>query len=364
MGENWDKETIYGAYLQAKLKPFSMGKQNLLFTLRKEFGTLEYAWHKLDENFLHIIGIKKYDIWKEIRAGNPEKFAECLDQKGIFYRSYYETGFPKKLHQIADPPYGLYFMGELPKDSSKSVAVIGARACSGYGKEVARKVARELAEGGVEVISGMARGIDSICQQAVLDYGGSTFAVLGSGVDVCYPRELETLYQGMIQKGGILSSYPPNTAPLARNFPPRNRLISGLADVVLVIEAREQSGTLITVDYALEQGKEVFVIPGRITDDLSGGCNKLIAQGARIVCSIDEFIKELDLVKKTPSEYLELERFMSQIRGGEYVTIDEIFVKYRLQGGDKTILELVQYLTILELEGKCFSHGNGYTFIQ
>ena len=154
----------------------------------------------------------------------------------------------------------------------------------------------------MQVISGMARGIDGISQEAALYAGGVSFAVLGSGVDVCYPAQNRALYDQIQKQGGILSIYPPGTEPRPQNFPPRNRIVSGLADVVVVIEARQKSGTLITVDMALEQGKEVYVVPGRITDRLSDGCNKLMKQGAGVVLSPEEFLEEIRGLWKNQSQ--------------------------------------------------------------
>ncbi|MCD8326558.1 MAG: DNA-processing protein DprA [Lachnospiraceae bacterium] len=193
--------------------------------------------------------------------------------------------FPERLRQIPDPPYGLFVKGVLPDPDRPTVAIIGARACSGYGRECARLMGAVAAAAGIQVISGMARGVDSISQSACLEAGGTSFAVLGSGADVCYPAEARPLYERLAGEGGVISEYPLGVQPVAGNFPPRNRLISGLADLVLVIEARERSGTLITVDMALEQGREVAVLPGRITDALSQGCCRLYEQGAHLVTS-------------------------------------------------------------------------------
>lgn len=214
---------------------------------------------------------KKGDVWEAYRR---------LVQRGIWYCPASDPLFPKRLSRIPDPPVGLYVAGHLPKEDLPAVAVIGARACSEYGKYAARRFAGILAASGVNIISGLARGIDGIGQEAALDNRGYTGAVMGCGADICYPEENRALYDRIRDQGGILSEYPPGVRPRAGLFPERNRIISGLSDLVLVIEAREKSGTLITVDMALEQGKEVMVVPGRITDRLSGGCNRLLRQGA------------------------------------------------------------------------------------
>ena len=168
----------------------------------------------------------------------------------------------------------------MPLENEPAAAIIGARLASGYGREQARRFGRQIGARGISVISGMARGIDGIAQKAALDAGGRSYAVLGCGVDICYPEENRELYERLQQQGGVLSEYPPGMQPIAKLFPPRNRIISGLSDLVLVIEARKRSGTLITVDMALEQGREVYALPGRVSDSLSDGCNRLIRQGA------------------------------------------------------------------------------------
>jgi len=171
--------------------------------------------------------------------------------------------------------------------------VIGARECSEYGRYVAEVLGKELGENGIQVVSGMARGIDGISQAAALKAGGFSVGVLGCGVDICYPAENRRLYEWLEHSGGLLSAYAPGTEPKPGNFPPRNRIVSGLADVLVVVEARQKSGTLITVDMALEQGREVYVVPGRITDRLSDGCHRLLRQGAGVVTSPREFIREI-----------------------------------------------------------------------
>lgn len=204
-----------------------------------------------------------------------------------------ERDYPARLLEIPDPPERLYVLGRLPEEKVPSVAIIGARECSEYGSYVAARLGECMGRNGIQVISGMARGIDGIGQTAALDAGGSSFAVLGSGVDVCYPARNRRLYERLRERGGVLSEYPPGTPALSRNFPPRNRIVSGLADAVVVVEAREKSGTLITVDMALEQGKEVYAVPGRVTDALSSGCNRLVKLGAAVLLDPEELAEEL-----------------------------------------------------------------------
>lgn len=234
------------------------------------------------------------------RKTDPDGAVEDMERKGITFVTAEDEAYPGRLRVIPDPPYGLFFKGSLPEEEVLSVAVVGARECSGYGEFVAGGIGRVMGESGVQVISGMARGIDGISQSAALDAGGSSFGVLGSGVDICYPSSNRELYERLCGEreetggcGGVLSVYPPGTAARPQNFPPRNRIVSGLADVLIVVEARAKSGTLITVDMALEQGKEVYVVPGRVTDRLSDGCNRLIKQGAAVFLSPEDLLREI-----------------------------------------------------------------------
>ena len=216
-----------------------------------------------------------------------------MRERGIFLVTEDEPQSAERLSRIPDKPYALYFAGRLPQAEKRAVAVIGARECTAYGRYMAEQFGAAFAKAGIQVISGMARGIDGIGQTAALKEGGYSLGVLGCGVDICYPGENRELYETLLAAGGICSEYPPGTEPRAVLFPPRNRIISGLCDAVLVVEAREKSGTLITVDMAVEQGREVYALPGRATDPLSGGCNRLIRQGAGLASSPEEVLEEL-----------------------------------------------------------------------
>ena len=213
-----------------------------------------------------------------------------LQERQILFVCTADAEYPERLRHIPDHPFGIYYKGRLPQPQKLAVAVVGARECSDYGRFIATELGKELGAAGVQVISGMARGIDGISQLAALEAGGESYAVLGNGVDICYPKGNRPVYDRMLVQGGILSIYPPGTAPKPQLFPPRNRIVSGLADVLVVVEARQKSGTLITVDMALEQGREVYAVPGRITDRLSDGCNKLVKDGALVFLSPRDFM--------------------------------------------------------------------------
>lgn len=230
---------------------------------------------------------KSKEGWKVLERYNQ------LKMKGIDFYPEFHPAYPGRLRDIPDAPWAIYAIGTMPDFEKLTVAVVGARQCSAYGAYVAKKLGKMLAERGVQVISGMAVGIDSLVQQAALSEQGKVAAVLGSGVDVCYPLSSKALYDELKENGVIISEYPPGTEPRAGNFPARNRIISGLSHIVAVVEAKEKSGTLITVDMALEQGRDVYAVPGRMTDALSIGCNRLLKQGAAILLSAEEWINEI-----------------------------------------------------------------------
>ena len=199
--------------------------------------------------------------------------------------------YPERLKNIFLPPLMLYYYGELPKENVPSLAVIGARNCSVYGKEIAAGFSGRLSAAGIQIVSGMARGIDSAAQRAAINEAGRAYAVLGSGVDVCYPKENKLLYNRLQELGGVISEELPGTEPASWNFPKRNRIISGLSDAVLVVEARENSGSLITVSYALEQGKDIYAVPGSIYEKLTEGTNRLIQEGAYLVREPEDILQ-------------------------------------------------------------------------
>lgn len=241
-------------------------------------------------------------IEKIINSRNLEeikKLQEYMYKKGIHFISFESEFYPEKLKNIHNYPYGLYTRGKVVNISDdakrQSVAVVGARNSTAYGKKMAHDISFELSVNHVNIISGMARGIDKESHLGALDAGGITFAVLGNGVDICYPRENIELYERIMQSGALISEYPPKRGPLSWQFPMRNRIISGLSDKILVVEAREKSGSLITVEHGLEQGKDIYVIPGRITDDLSAGCNRLIKEGAGVITSLNTILEDFEI---------------------------------------------------------------------
>lgn len=284
------KEEVYGHWLYSIPGFGRTTIMKLLEVFHSERRIYELSGKEREE-YLSINQQEAFMKWK--KEYSPMLMWSRLEESGISFVTIHSKEYPKRLQKLEDKPYGLYVKGRLPEDEIPAVAVIGARSCSGYGEWLAKEFGSMLAREHVQIISGMARGIDGISQRAALEAGGVSFAVLGCGVDICYPKQNQNVYDELLKNGGILSEYLPGTMPKSNLFPPRNRIISGLSDIVLVVEAKEKSGTLITVDMALEQGRDVFAIPGRVTDRLSDGCNYLLKQGAGIALSPKDLMDEL-----------------------------------------------------------------------
>ena len=212
--------------------------------------------------------------------------------------------YPEKLLEIKDPPNKLYLRGRQELLNKRSIAIVGSRKCSEYGKIVAMKIAAEAVSNGFCVISGMALGIDNFAHRGALKVGGDTIAVLGTGIDVCYPRQHKDLYDRIAEEGLLISEQEPGTGPMKYTFPLRNRIIAGLSEAVTVVEARADSGSLITAELAMEQNRHFFAVPGNITSMFSLGTNRLISEGAQIVSVIDDIFCELGVEPRLREEDL------------------------------------------------------------
>ncbi len=291
-----------------------------------------------------------------------------------------DEGFPKRLLNIPQPPDKIFYAGNLPDEDKIAVSVIGSRDCTSYGADMAAEIGRALSDAGIILISGLARGVDSISQRAALLNGGTTFGVLGNGVDICYPKSNKDLYDRLYKGecgGGLISELDTKTVPLKAYFPQRNRIVSGLCDALVVVEARERSGTFITVTSALEQGKDVYMVPGRLDDPLSYGCNRLIGQGAGVIYDIGVFINEmkekallLNMVidakkqaekKPTPKQKRDMlakldltdeELKVYKLLDRKPVYLDEIVYKYQKKyKADIGLTELMSILSSVEFKG-------------
>lgn len=297
------------------------------------FGDLESAW-KADPAELARAGLGAKLVERVLGARkqvNLDQVWAKIEAQGIQIFTWQDESYPARLREIDQPPPVLYVRGEYLPDDVFAVAIVGTRKVTPYGRQVTEEIASFLAANGITIISGLARGVDVIAHQTALKAGGRTLAVLGSGVDRIYPPEHRGLAEQMMTRGAIISDYAVGTPPDASNFPPRNRIISGLSLAVVVVEAAETSGALITAEFAAEQGREVFAVPGSILAPQSKGTNKLIQNGALPLLSPNDLMQALDLTrigekkmvrKLVPSD--ETEARVLDVLGPEPVHVDEI----------------------------------------
>jgi DNA processing protein len=323
--------------------------------LRDHFGDLALAW-QAPQDTLKAAGLsgKLAERVVQVRSDvDLEKYLERLNNRGIEILIWDDALYPPRLKEIDQPPPVLYLRGTLISEDHWAVAVVGTRRVSAYGRQVAEEIGSFLAANGVTVISGLARGVDAIAHQAALKAGGRTIAVLGCGVDRIYPPEHAQLAERIIANGAVLSDYPMGTPPDASNFPPRNRIISGLSMATVVVEAGETSGALITAQFAVDQGREVFAVPGNILALQSKGTNKLIAEGAHPLLSVRDLSDVLNLTHNTeqrqsrrilPTDETELK--LLNVLNQEPLHMDEI----RLQTG-LPIERVSSTLAMMELKG-------------
>lgn len=278
------------------------------------------------EKIKHVSKIEK-DTIKLIRKKALEVSLEddyrLIQKHNVKLIKYTDPSYPDSLKNISDPPFLIYLRGELKKEDEKAVALVGTRRATAYGKIAAKKLARELARAGLTIVSGMARGIDTCAHEGALEEGGRTIAVLGCGVDIVYPPENNSLMKEIIDHGAVISEFSLGTKPFARNFPRRNRIISGLSRGVVVVEAPLKSGALITADFALEQGKEVFAVPGIITSPYSKGTNRLLKEGAKVVEDAADVLEEIGVSFSD----IKISSFDNQLSFEEKIVLDELTAK-------------------------------------
>lgn len=235
----------------------------------------------------------------EVTEEKIKKFQEYININNIGYITINSKEYPEKLNHLSDPPYVIFYKGNLELLKGELIAVIGARKYSGYGAQVTKVISKELSENNFTVVSGLAAGIDSIAQRSVIDYPGKTIGVLGCGIDIIYPKSNRLLYEDILKNHGlIISEFLPNTPPMAYNFPRRNRIISGISKKLIIIEATDKSGSLITVNYALELGMDVMAVPGPVFNGNSEGCNKLIRDGAKPFTEMVDLYDFLSIIKE------------------------------------------------------------------
>lgn len=265
------------------------------------FGDVERAWHA-PADALRATGLDRRSLENMLATRarvDLDDEVQRIAAAGVRVLTWESPDYPQLLHEIPAPPPVLYVRGRIESEDAWAVAVVGTRRASAYGKEVTRRLVRELVHSGITIVSGLARGIDGTAHHTALDAGGRTLAVLGCGVDHIYPPEHRELARRIVKNGALISEYPMGTAPEARNFPPRNRIISGLSMGVLITEAGRRSGALITASYAAEQGRDVFAVPGSILAAGFAGTNRLIQDGACMVLETEDLLRELNLTMVT-----------------------------------------------------------------
>lgn len=326
------------------------------------FGDLSEAW-KSSPSLLLEAGLPKKIVSSFVklrREINLEKEWDQIQKLGISVITFNQENYPRLLQSIEHPPPVLYTKGTFIDEDDCSVAVVGTRRKTSYGKQVAREISQFLASNGITVVSGMARGIDTIAHQSALDSGGRTIAVFGSGLDVVYPSENRDLAKNIEIHGVLVSEFYPGTQPEGVNFPPRNRIISGLSKAVVVVEADEKSGALITAKFAVDQSREVFAVPGSIYAPRSRGTNKLIRDGAIPLLDFNDLLLTLNLEKSAEFRYVQntlpkndLELLLLNTIQDEPLHIDEIKSITGLST-DKVSATLV----MMELKGFVRKAGN------
>ncbi len=319
------------------------------------FGSAQEAWRASSDE-LTLAGLDQRALDSLLSARqllDPATELDRIVSQGITFLTWDEERYPAYLKEIPDPPPVLYVKGAMALQDQWAVAIVGTRRATPYGRQAAYQMAADLARSGVTVVSGLALGIDGVAHKAALDVGGRTIAVLGSGFGHMYPPQHRRLAAQVADNGALLSEFAPNTPPEPGNFPRRNRIISGLSLGVLVVEAGTRSGALITADLALEQGRDVFALPGNITSPASVGANRLIQQGAKLVMSADDILQELNMTMVAEQVATQLalpatheEAHLLQFLSGQPVHVDVL-----CRSAGMHISQVTSALTMMELKG-------------
>ena len=347
------------------------------------FGSYEDIYHATEKELSALLPEKMLTRFLSDRRSKDIEYEFArLKKAGLSYYTQSDNEYPSRLFELHDAPAAILVNGSLPDPSIPSVAIIGARNCSNYGQAMTQDFTAGIAQSGIQIISGMAMGIDGIAGRTALKTNGRSFAILGSGPDVCYPTTNRDLFDGLRMNGGIISEYPLGSPGVSWHFPMRNRLIAALADALIVIEAKEKSGTMITVDSALELGREIYALPGRVSDAMSNGCNLLIKQGAQILISPEDFVTEFlsniagdprydnyfdslsddsSLKKQGPLFATPEEKIIYECLDHTPASIDQILTKVNAQI-PITVSQLMIALTNLSISGYVVSIGGNYAW--
>jgi DNA processing protein len=335
--------------------------------LHDYFGSAESAW-RAGESALRQVGLDQraleslLDVRRQLDL--PAEMAQ-IEAAGIQLLTWDDDDYPTYLKEIPDPPPVLFVRGELQLQDQWAVAVVGTRRASPYGRLATERLAGDLARSGVTIVSGLARGVDSIAHQAALDAGGRTIAVLGSGLGHIYPAEHRRLAGQIASRGALVTEFHPDTPPEAGNFPRRNRIISGLSLGVLVVEAGERSGASITANCALEQGRDVFAVPGNITSRTSIGTNRLIQHGAKLVLRAEDILEELNMtmVAEQVATQLALPATHEEAHLLQFLSDRPLHVDELSREAGMAVAQVTSTLTLMELKGMV-RQLEGMTYIR
>jgi DNA processing protein len=326
-----------------------------LRALLDTYGSIERAWHASGEQ-LSNVGLDRRSVENLLEARSVvdlERELKRIEAVGASVLTWESPGYPRLLLETHAPPPVLYVRGELTEQDSWAVAVVGTRRASTYGREVTRRLAGALARNGITVVSGLARGIDGVAHRAALEVGGRTIAVFGCGIDRIYPSEHRKLAEQIAAHGALVSDYPLGTPPDGRNFPPRNRIISGLSLGVLVTNAGKSSGALITAEFGAEQGRDVFAVPGSILTQGSVGTNELIQNGAKLVTGVEDILEELNL--SMAAEQTEARQVLpedeTEVALLKHLTAEPMHVDALQRRMDLPISQVTSTLAMMELKG-------------
>lgn len=320
------------------------------------FGSTKELWDNFEsEKYNLSMLLKDINKLSQSKINFEEKILARLNLEKAKIVTVFDESYPEKLRQVESCPYLLYYKGSLDNINNISIALVGSRKATSYGKWAAEKFTKELSELGVNIVSGLAVGIDTIAHKTALKNKAATFGIIGCGINIVYPKKNIELFKEISENGAVITEYPLDIQPVAFNFHDRNRIISGLCDAVLVIEAQEKSGTLITAGHAANQGREIFAVPGNIDSLYSKGTNALIRDGAKLTTSLDDIVEEiLELKEKVKHKNFVIDysiltddelKIISCLRAGKS-TIEEINREISIDTG-----ELLSNITLLEMKG-------------
>ncbi|MEN6371120.1 MAG: DNA-processing protein DprA [Armatimonadota bacterium] len=325
--------------------------------LVERFGSPEAVFSATETELRSVEGLTGRSLEKLLspEPSDLDRSLDTLQEKNIRLISFQDKDYPANLQQIIDPPVVLFVRGELKEPDKFAIAIVGSRRASIYGRSMAERIAKDLSNRGLTVISGGARGIDAMAHKGSLAAGGRTVAVLGCGIDICYPTEHKELFDRVAENGAVVSEFSPGTPPEGWRFPARNRIISGLSIGLLVIQAPASSGALITARYAQEQGRDIFVLPGNVDDVRNQGCHALIRDGATLVESADQIMEDLGIQAEDnikPQLTFEFESLTDEERKlVETLSLQAKHVDQIIQEAKLPAPQVIGMLTMLEMKG-------------